>query len=82
VHQVLGADHPDTLTTRNSVAAWIGECGDSTKARGLLELLLPDQVRVLGSDHPDTLNTRNSVAVSVVIRLGRLRCSSCCFRIR
>ena len=27
--RVLGADHPDTLTTRNNIAAWTGESGEA-----------------------------------------------------
>ena len=60
--QRLGPGHPDTLTTRNNVAAWTGRSGD---ARGALELsaaLLPDRQRVLGPDHPSTLTTRNNIA--------------------
>ena len=26
--RVLGADHPDTLTTRSDIAVFTGECGD------------------------------------------------------
>ncbi len=60
--RVLGADHPDALTTRNNIAGWTGEVGDSRAALELFEGLLPDQVRVLGADHPDTLRTRNTIA--------------------
>jgi Tetratricopeptide repeat len=60
--QAAGSDHPETLTTRNNVAFWTGECGDSVGALAAFELLLPDRVRVLGADHPDTLTTRNNVA--------------------
>jgi len=51
-------DHPDTLTTRNNIAAWTGRSGDARKALRLFQALLPDQERVLGPDHPDTLRTR------------------------
>ena len=52
------SDHPNTLMTRNNIAAWTGQAGD---ARGALELytaLLPDQQRVLGPDHPDVQATQ------------------------
>jgi len=55
--RVLGADHPDTLTTRNNIAGWTGACGEARAALQLFQALLPDQVRVLGADHPNTLNT-------------------------
>jgi len=56
--RVLGADHPDTLTTRNNIASWYGRAGRVDEAIGLFEVLLADQIRVLGADHPDTLATR------------------------
>jgi tetratricopeptide (TPR) repeat protein len=55
-------DHPGTLTTRNNIAAWTGECGDAAGALRLFTPLLPDQERVLGPDHPGTLTTRNNIA--------------------
>jgi hypothetical protein len=60
--RVQGPDHPDTLITRSSIAAWTGECGDAAGAVRLFTALLPDQERVLGPDHPDTLATRNNIA--------------------
>ena len=57
-----GPDHPNTLGTRNNIAAWTGRCGDTREALRLYRELLPDQQRVLGPDHPDTLNTRNNIA--------------------
>jgi hypothetical protein len=56
--RVLGADHPDTLRTRNNIAGWTGQCGEAREALRLFEALLPDQERVLGADHPETLRTR------------------------
>ncbi|MFE2251666.1 tetratricopeptide repeat protein, partial [Streptomyces lavendulae] len=58
----LGADHPDTLATRNNLAAWQGEAGDAAGAAQAFADLLADQIRVLGADHPDTLTTRNNLA--------------------
>jgi len=31
--RVLGADHPDTLGTRHSLAHWTGQAGDAVAAR-------------------------------------------------
>ena len=59
---VLGADHPDTLTTRNNLACWLGEAGRVDEAVSAFEALLADQLPVLGADHPDTLTTRNNLA--------------------
>ncbi|MEV6821737.1 tetratricopeptide repeat protein [Nocardiopsis dassonvillei] len=60
--QRLGADHPDTLDTRNNLASWRGEGGDVAGAVAESEVLLEDRVRVLGADHPDTLVTRSNLA--------------------
>ena len=61
---MLGPDHPDTLTTRNNIAAWTGRGGDAAGALRLFRELLPDRERVLGPDHPDTLTTRNNMAAA------------------
>ena len=60
--RVLGADHADTLTTRNNLAgAYWGE-GDLGRAISLYEQALADRLRVLGADHPDTLGSRNDLS--------------------
>ena len=41
--RVLGADHPDTLRTRNNIAAGPAECGDAREALRLFQALLPDR---------------------------------------
>ena len=56
--RVLGAEHPDTLTTRANLAYWTGQAGDAAGARDQLAALLPVRERVLGAEHPDTLTTR------------------------
>jgi Tetratricopeptide repeat len=60
---VLGADHPDTLTTRHNIAFWTGECGDAAQALRLFRALLLDRERVLGADHPDTFKTRDRIRI-------------------
>lgn len=62
----LGPDHPDTLNTRNTIAALTAECGDACEALRLFSELLPDQVRELGADHSNTLNTRSSIATATL----------------
>ena len=61
--RMLGPDHPDTLTSRNILAVWLGDSGRIDEAITAFEGLLADQQRVLGPDHPNTLNTRNNLAV-------------------
>ncbi|MDR0849239.1 MAG: tetratricopeptide repeat protein [Propionibacteriaceae bacterium] len=60
--RVLGADHPDTLTSRHNLAAAYESAGDVGKAIRLFEETLADKLRVLGADHPDTLTSRNNLA--------------------
>ncbi len=60
--RVLGADHPDTLTTRHNLALAYQDTGRTAEAITLLEQTLADQEPVLGADHPETLNTRNNLA--------------------
>lgn len=60
--RVLGADHPDTLQTREGLAEVLTELGRLEEAESLYQALLADQTRVLGADHPDTLQTRDSLA--------------------
>ena len=57
----MGHQHPDTLTTRDSLAAWTGEAGDAAGARDQFAALLPVREQVLGHQHPDTLATRNNL---------------------
>ena len=60
--RVLGADHADTLTTRDNLALAYREAGRTAEAITLHEQTLADRERVLGADHPDTLATRNNLA--------------------
>ncbi|WP_085575993.1 tetratricopeptide repeat protein [Streptomyces sp. 13-12-16] len=60
--RVLGADHPDTLASRNHLAGAYQAAGDLGRAIPLFEQTLTDVERVLGADHPDTLASRNNLA--------------------
>ena len=62
--RVLGADHPDTLTSRNNLAAAYGSAGDLGRAIPLYEQTLADSVRVLGADHPQTKIVRGNLAAA------------------
>ena len=59
--RVLGADHPDTLTTRHQIAYELGEPG-ITGCPGRIPGAAARLERVLGADHPDTLTTRQQFA--------------------
>ena len=58
----LGPHHPDTLTSRNSLAGSYRDAGRLDKAIALYEQILEDSIRVLGSDHPGTLTSRFNLA--------------------
>ena len=60
--RVLGAGHPDTLTTRGNLAEWTGRAGDAAGARDQNAALVRVMERVLGAEHPYTLTARRSLA--------------------
>ncbi|MFF3936725.1 tetratricopeptide repeat protein, partial [Streptomyces phaeofaciens] len=60
--QVLGPDHPATLTARNNLANSYRDAGRLQEALDLGERVLADYEQVLGPDHPETLNARNNLA--------------------
>ena len=62
VEDVLGPDHPDTLTVRNNLVCAYDSVGRFAEAIDAWEELLRDCQRVLGPDHPYTLNVRNNLA--------------------
>jgi tetratricopeptide (TPR) repeat protein len=64
MERVLGGDHPDTLTTRNNLAAAYQDAGRTAEAITLHEQNLADRKRVLGADHRGTLTTRNNLAAA------------------
>ncbi|MCM2422116.1 tetratricopeptide repeat protein [Streptomyces sp. RKAG293] len=63
--RILGAEHTDTLRTRQSYAHSLGGAGGPVEAAQLLRQLLPEQLRLLGPDHEDTLRTRQFLAVNL-----------------
>lgn len=60
--RVLGAEHPDTPTTRHNLAYWHGEAGDPAGAATALTELRTDLLPMLGPDHPATLSAWHSLA--------------------
>ena len=62
--RVLGADHPDTLSTRGNLANAYQDAGRTAEAITLHEQTVADYERVLGADHPGTLNARNNLAAA------------------
>ncbi len=64
LHEILGPDHPDTLTTRNNLAESYRAAGRIDEAITLHKQNLNDSERILGPDHPSTLTTRNNLTSS------------------
>ena len=62
--RVLGPEHPDTLTSANSLAVTRSVLGDAEGARQLYEQTYEARRRVLGPEHPDTLTSADSLAVT------------------
>ncbi len=52
--RLLGAEHPDTLTTMNNLAETLSAQGDLAGARKIHEQVLEITRRILGAEHPDT----------------------------
>jgi hypothetical protein len=63
--RLLGADHPDTLSTRQYLGHATAAAGDPLEGTVLLRKLLAEQTRLLGPDHPGTLRTRQFLAVGL-----------------
>ncbi|MDP9864519.1 MULTISPECIES: tetratricopeptide repeat protein [Streptosporangium] len=62
--RVLGADHPDTLSSRNNLASAYRSAGDLARAFPLHEQNLIDRIRVLGEEHPLTVTVRNNLTAA------------------
>jgi hypothetical protein len=71
--RVLGADHPDSLTSRNNLATAFQDAGRTGEAITLYERTLDDFERLLGADHPDTLGSRNNLAMAFQDAGGQAR---------
>jgi tetratricopeptide (TPR) repeat protein len=62
--RALGDAHPDTLTSRSSLASAYRAAGRLSEAIALHERTLADRERLLGDAHPHTLTSRNNLAVA------------------
>ncbi|WP_448208769.1 tetratricopeptide repeat protein [Azospirillum sp. sgz302134] len=60
--RLLGAEHPDTLTSMNNLATALRSQGDLVGARELQEQVLAGRHRLLGAEHPSTLTSMNNLA--------------------
>ena len=60
--RVLGAEHPDTLSSRNNLAIVLFSRAKYGEAEKEHRAVLAIFERVLGAEHPDTLGSRNNLA--------------------
>lgn len=58
----LGAEHPDTLTSRSNLAFVLRELGRPEEAEAEHRAVLAALTRVLGAEHPYTQASRNNLA--------------------
>jgi len=58
----LGPEHPDSLRTRNNLAAALNDQGKYREAETEYRAVLAVEERILGPEHADTLATRNNLA--------------------
>ena len=64
LERLLGPGHPDTLNSRNSLAAAYLAAGRAADAIPLFEQTLVVLRRQLGPDHPDTVTLQNNLATA------------------
>ena len=60
--RVLGAYHPDTISSMGNLAACLRFNGKPGEAEPMYRQALADRTRVLGADHPDTIASVNGLA--------------------
>jgi hypothetical protein len=63
--QVLGDDHPDTLTSMGNLASTYMNQGRWKEAEMLEVVVMEKRKQVLGDDHPDTLASVANLAFMV-----------------
>ncbi|WP_407554333.1 serine/threonine-protein kinase [Streptomyces sp. Pv4-95] len=63
--QLLGPDHPDTLTSHFEAARALGRTGRPDAALSAFEQVAAVRTRTLGADHPDTLVARHELALGL-----------------
>jgi len=59
--EVFGADHPETLATRNNLAFCLRAAGREQEARVMFAALLADCERALGPGHPMSAKVRDDI---------------------
>jgi tetratricopeptide (TPR) repeat protein len=62
--EILGPEHPGTLSSMNNLAVTYRAQGKTAEAAELHEEVLQKRRRILGDDHPDTLTTMDNLAAT------------------
>ncbi|KAJ7748618.1 hypothetical protein B0H16DRAFT_1692082 [Mycena metata] len=62
--QLMGENHPNTLSTMGNLATSYSDLGEHQKAKELKVIVLEKRKQVLGENHPDTLQTMGNLASS------------------
>jgi hypothetical protein len=60
--RVLGAEHPNTLTSMSNLASTFSNQGRWKEAEELEVQVIDTRKRVLGAEHPDTLTSMSNLA--------------------
>ena len=60
--RILGAEHPDMLTSMGNLASCYRAQGRTAEAAALEEEVLEKRRRILGAEHPDTLTSMGNLA--------------------
>ncbi|KAF9883293.1 hypothetical protein FE257_003784 [Aspergillus nanangensis] len=60
--EMLGAEHPDTLGSMNSLSDALWGQGKYDEAESMYQRTLALRTKVLGADHPDTLTSMNNLS--------------------
>ncbi len=63
--RLLGPDHPDTLTSRETLARAYQQAGHIDHVQDLFAQNLTDRHRTLGPDHPATLESRHRLGAAL-----------------
>ena len=66
--RLLGADHPDTISTRHYLARRLSERADYDNAEAEYRVVLEAMRRTLGPEHLDTLNVQHNIAALTSFR--------------
>jgi len=64
IKQLLGEEHPDTLTSMANLAATYGDRSQWEKAEVLEVQVMEKRKQLLGEDHPDTLRSMANLAAT------------------